>query len=246
MSEPSAIRRVRFGVFELDIQTGELRRSGVWLRLQEQPFQILRELVLEPGRLVTRERLQEKLWPDGTFVDFDHRLNAGVQKLRDLLGDSCRSPRFIETLPKKGYRFIAPIEVIREQEEAEPPKAEGRDRRWALALAVAAAGASLALLAAWRLWPPSELNPDRWTETTLTRYPGAEIHPSFSPDASHIAYSARRGAGPWNIYAEVVDSGRPRQLSSRTQPRTTWRPSIPRTAGRSPSCGWDSSPQTTR
>lgn len=212
MERENAPRWVRFGVFDLDVRTGELRKSGVRLKLQEQPFQILRDLVLEPGELITREQLQEKLWPDGTFVDFDHRLNAAVQKLRDLLNDSARNPRFIETLPKKGYRFVAPVEPLVDQDEPEPRKANGKRRRWTFAVA-AAAIAGAAAVAAWRSSPTSELNPDRLTETSLTSYPGSEIHPSFSPDGSQIAYAARRGGGSWSIFVEVVDSGQPRQLT---------------------------------
>ena len=236
MERGNAPRWVRFGAFSLDVRTGELRKSGVRLKLQEQPFKILRELVLEPGEVITRERLQEKLWPDGTFVDFDHRLNAAVQKLRDLLDDSARSPHFIETLPKRGYRFIAPIELIRERNEAQPHKTDEVRRSWALVLAATVIFGLLAGVVARRFLPFLDLNPDRLTETTLTSYLGAEIHPSFSPDGSQVAYSARRGGGPWNVFVEVVDSGQPRQLTDSAQDDVA--PVFAPTADPSHSCGW--------
>jgi cholera toxin transcriptional activator len=103
-------RVVRFGVFELDLAAGELRKSGARLRLQEQPFQVLALLLERAGDVVTREELRQKLWPADTFVDFDHSLNTAVNKLREALGDSASSPRYIETLARRGYRFIAPLQ----------------------------------------------------------------------------------------------------------------------------------------
>lgn len=105
-------RLFRFGVFEADPQTGELRKQGRKLALQEQPFDILVMLLENAGQIVSRTEISERLWPDGTFVDFDRGLNTAVNKLRDALGDSAASPRFIETLARRGYRFIAPVEVI--------------------------------------------------------------------------------------------------------------------------------------
>lgn len=103
---------VRFGVFELDLVTGELRRGGVKLHLQEQPFRILALLVQRPGDLVTRRELQDALWPGGVFVDVEHGLNIGITKLRRALRDLAEAPRYIETLERRGYRFIAPVEVL--------------------------------------------------------------------------------------------------------------------------------------
>jgi cholera toxin transcriptional activator len=102
-------RVARFGVFELDLTAGELRKGGVKLRLQEQPFQVLALLLERAGDLVTREELQQKLWPSDTFVDFDHSLNTAINKVREALGDSASSPRYVETLARRGYRFIAPV-----------------------------------------------------------------------------------------------------------------------------------------
>jgi cholera toxin transcriptional activator len=104
-------RIARFGVFELDLSAGELRKSGAKLRLQEQPFQVLALLLERAGDVVTREELRQKLWPADTFVDFDHSLNTAVNKLRETLGDSASSPRYIETLARRGYRFIGPVQT---------------------------------------------------------------------------------------------------------------------------------------
>src|SRR5258708_7823276 len=102
-------RLLRFGVFEVDLFAGELRKNGARIRLQEQPFQVLASLLRNAGQVVTREDLREKIWPADTFVDFDHSLNTAVNKIREALGDSASSPRFVETLARRGYRFIAPV-----------------------------------------------------------------------------------------------------------------------------------------
>jgi DNA-binding winged helix-turn-helix (wHTH) protein len=104
-------RLFRFGVYEAVEVSGELRKQGRRLRLQGQPFQVLLMLLERPGEVVTREEIRQRLWPDGTFVDFDHGLNTAINKLRDCLGESASNPRFVETLAKRGYRFIAPVEV---------------------------------------------------------------------------------------------------------------------------------------
>jgi TolB-like protein/DNA-binding winged helix-turn-helix (wHTH) protein/Flp pilus assembly protein TadD len=101
----------QFGPFELDLKTGELRKSGLKIKLQEQPFQVLAMLLRHSGEVVTREELQKAVWPADTFVDFDRGLNKAVTKIREALGDSAESPRFVETLPRRGYRFIAPVDV---------------------------------------------------------------------------------------------------------------------------------------
>src|SRR3984957_1294569 len=104
--------RYRFGTFELDTRSAELRRNGVKLRLQEQPFLVLRKLLETAGVLVTREELQGALWPADTFVDFDTSLNTAIKRLREVLGDSADVPVFIETIPRRGYRFLAPVQVL--------------------------------------------------------------------------------------------------------------------------------------
>ena len=117
--DSSARPVVRFGEFELDLRAAELRKRGQRIRLQEQPFRILVELLDRPGQLVLREEIQKRLWPDNTVVEFDHSINAAIKRLRDSLQDSAESPRFIETIAKRGYRFIAP--VSREQDETLQP-----------------------------------------------------------------------------------------------------------------------------
>jgi cholera toxin transcriptional activator len=102
---------VRFGVFEADLRSGELRKQGLRLKLQGQPFDILAILLQRPGEVVTRDELRQALWPEDTYVDFDHSLNTAINKLRTALGDSGSNPRFVETLARRGYRFIAPVTV---------------------------------------------------------------------------------------------------------------------------------------
>ena len=105
----SARKSTRFGIFEADFVSGELRKNGIRIRLQEQPFQVLAMLLARPGEMVTREQLRARLWPADTFVDFDHSLNTAVNKLREALGDSAANPRFVQTVARRGYRFIAPL-----------------------------------------------------------------------------------------------------------------------------------------
>jgi DNA-binding winged helix-turn-helix (wHTH) protein len=106
-----AARLLRFAVFEVDLDAGELRKNGARVRLQEQPFQVLVTLLQNAGQVVTRDTLREKIWPADTFVDFDHSLNTAVNKIREALGDSASNPRFVETLARRGYRFLAPVDA---------------------------------------------------------------------------------------------------------------------------------------
>ncbi len=136
MQEDHQLRgRLHFGVFELDLRAGELRKHGLRVRLQEQPFQVLAMLLEHPGEVVTREELQKKLWPADTFVDFDHGVNKAINKIREALGDSAESPRFVETVARRGYRFLAEVKVtdaapVRGPELATQlhPAAEAHDR----------------------------------------------------------------------------------------------------------------------
>ncbi len=102
---------VRFGVFELDLRSRELRKRGLRLHLPDQSFEILAMLVERPGDVITREEIREHLWPHGTVVEFEHSVNSAVKRLRDCLGDSATNPRFVETLPRRGYRFVVPVET---------------------------------------------------------------------------------------------------------------------------------------
>jgi DNA-binding winged helix-turn-helix (wHTH) protein len=132
-------RIVRFGVFELDLAAGELRKSGVKLRLQEQPFQVLALLLERAGDVVTREELQQKLWPSDTFVDFDHSLNTAINKVREALGDSASNPRYVETLARRGYRFIAPVQndAQNEAQSGAPARVSAAENHGATATASA-------------------------------------------------------------------------------------------------------------
>ena len=143
---PHPMRSVRFGVFEVDFEAGEVRKSGLKVALQEQPFLVLALLLENAGKLVSRDELQQKIWSADTFVEFDRGLNTAINKVRDALGDSAGSPRFIETLPRRGYRFLAPVEIAgkRELEGASgsqlaivPP---GRPRKMEDELQIAEAG----------------------------------------------------------------------------------------------------------
>jgi len=113
---------LRFGVFEADLKARELRRQGMQIKLQEQPFQILELLLEHPGEIVTREQLRQKLWPADTFVDVDNSVNAAINRLREALGDSTESPRFIETVPRRGYRLVAPVTELKNAEDASAVK----------------------------------------------------------------------------------------------------------------------------
>jgi DNA-binding winged helix-turn-helix (wHTH) protein len=105
-------QRYRFGAFEADAATGELRRKGLRAKLNAQPFQVLLMLLERPGELLTREEISRELWPDGTFVDYEHGVNSAINRIREALGDTASNPRFVETLARRGYRFIAPVERI--------------------------------------------------------------------------------------------------------------------------------------
>ncbi len=138
MSIPSpnpGAKILRFSVFEVDLEAGELRKKGARIRLQEQPFQVLIALLQNAGQVVTRETLRRTIWNEDTFVDFDHSLNTAINKIRESLGDSASSPRFVETLARRGYRFLAPVEQIgggietlsKTRNESIPPHADSPD-----------------------------------------------------------------------------------------------------------------------
>jgi cholera toxin transcriptional activator len=135
LPQPSAAGRIaRFGVFEVDLVAGELRKNGTRVRLQEQPFQVLAVLLQRSGDVVTREELRQKLWPADTFVDFDHSLNTAINKIRDALGDSAASPKYVETLARRGYRFIAPVERLTRGGEPSPTGLPALESRLAMSL----------------------------------------------------------------------------------------------------------------
>ncbi len=124
MTELQPARRYRFGAFEAEGATGELRRQGMRIKLNAQPFQVLVMLLERPGELLTREEISRELWPDGTFVDYEHGVNSAVNRIREALGDTAGNPRFIETLARRGYRFVAPVERIASHEGPSPSMTE--------------------------------------------------------------------------------------------------------------------------
>src|SRR5260221_6963316 len=177
VTENSTKGVITFGTFEADLQAGELRRNGRKVRLQEQPFQVLTVLLEKPGEIVTREELRNRLWPADTFVDFDHGLNAAVKRLRDALGDSAENPRFVETLARRGYRFVAPVAGrpngtgLDTKAESVPARSARRHfiRIFAV-LAVLLMGTGAGLVAARRLKPPGRVSQQPPTP-----------HPSYHP-----------------------------------------------------------------
>ena len=193
--------RVVFGPFDADLRTGELRKNGRRLRLSKQPFQVLAMLLETPGELVTRQELKSRLWPEDTFVDFDDSLNAAVNKLRQVLGDSAGNPKLIETLHGRGYRFIAPVEPEGEPAlggtaasvAAAQEYAASRFRKRDLAWALLAAGLAIALY-----FKPS---PPRVVELPLRRFSfqpenlitGRTARPVISPNGRHVAYVVQDG-----------------------------------------------------
>ena len=210
VKSPSPAALVRFGVFELDLSTGELRKNGRKVKLQEQAFQVLAALLERPGEVVTREDLQRKLWPDDTFVDFEAGLFTTVNKIRRALGDSAATPRYVETLPRRGYRFIAPVDSgAAGVGQGQRPKA-GRPL-----VLLGAAGLVVILLGAGALLRPRQPPPRAPFESVpLTSYPGREINPEFSPDGNQVAFAWDGGeGGNFDIYVKTVGPGEPVRLT---------------------------------
>jgi len=189
---------VCFGLFEADLRSGELRRNGQKVRLQEQPFQVLALLLQKPSEVVTREELRAKLWPADTFVDFDHGLNAAIKRLRDALGDSAENPRFVETLARRGYRFIAPVETSLEDR----PKTSLAKKYW-LTSAVVAAVLSAGVIMGWVAGRKSvaALNPK---DRRLTGNPQNDPiwSAAVSPDGKYLAFADKAG-----FFLRVLNSG---------------------------------------
>lgn len=218
-------RIVRFGVFEADLATGQLRKSGLKIKLQDQPFQILTILLERPGEVITWEEFRSRLWPGGTFVDFDHGLNASMNKLREALGDAAAHGRFIETVPRRGYRFVAPVEpresppVSHPAKETRPPWNPMRVLGAALVL-VAVGGAGFL----WKLAGTSEPVPH---VIPFTSDPGLDIQPSLSPDGNYVAYTRRPAdAANWDVYVKQIGSETVRRLTSDPAPEFSpkWSP----------------------
>ena len=206
---------VRFGVFEADLQTGELHKNGVKVPLQGQPFQVCALLLERSGELVTREELRQKVWPEDTFVDFEQALNTAIAKIRLALGDDADNPRFVETLHRRGYRFIGPVDKPGSQALLAP---KGRfERLTAKSRWVSVGVPLLVLLSGIGIWwyarnhaeaplPPIEVVP-------LVGVPGLEFKPAFSPDGNQVAFSI---GGPEisGIYTTVVGGEKSLRLTS--------------------------------
>jgi len=199
MEKPAtAHRAVRFALFEVDLDSGELRKNGVKLKIQEQPLQTLCLLLDRPGEIVTREELQQKLWPDGTFVDFEHGVNTAVKKLREVLGDDANNPRFVETVPRRGYRFIVPADGKSTISACSPAS----DRPWIVRRKIPIFAAVLVVVFAaafaWRMRSSDRAGPRiiRSKQVTFRGqvYPGSwETYPSIQTDGRRIYYSDTSG-----------------------------------------------------
>jgi Tol biopolymer transport system component/DNA-binding winged helix-turn-helix (wHTH) protein len=210
-------RYVRFSVFELDVETRELRKAGARVNLPEQPLQVLESLLARPGALVTRDELRQRLWPGDTFVDFEHGLNAAVKRVRDVLGDSADTPRFIETVPRRGYRFICPVAVEPVEETkgsaplvttqgAPPPR-----RTWVFLVLGGLGLVALATgIAWWREAPGPAVR-----VVPLTSLNGWESEPTFSPDGDQVAFTwTGENDDNADIYVTIVGSSDVRRLTT--------------------------------
>jgi Tol biopolymer transport system component/DNA-binding winged helix-turn-helix (wHTH) protein len=209
---------IRFGVFEADLGTAELRKNGTRVPLQGQPFQVFAILLERPGELATREELRKKVWPEDTFVDFEHSLNTSVAKIRVALGDDADNPRFVETLPRRGYRFICPVQmpISQETKGAVEPEAKAKKfttkARWMVglgSLAVVLAGIGM-----WRVAKHREGAPSPPLEVVpLSGMGGNEESASFSPDGNQVVFTFH-GEGKSGIYSTVLDGERSLRLTS--------------------------------
>jgi Tol biopolymer transport system component/DNA-binding winged helix-turn-helix (wHTH) protein len=196
-------RVVRFGTFEVDVPAGELRKNGLKLKLQEQPFQVLCMLLEHPGEVVTREELRGKLWPGDTFGDFDHGLNAAVKRLRDALGDDPNNPRFVETLARRGYRFIGNIGT-----PAATPSARPRPwQRLFTARNTLIVGVTVCTLALFFLYYGHSLRSKAGqpSVTPAVTNLGEKYSPSLSPDGQQLAFTWNRGTdSQFSIYVKLI------------------------------------------
>ncbi len=228
---PTDEQLIRFDRYQVDARSGELRKEGRKVRLQAQPFQLLVLLLQNAGRVVTREDVRRELWPGDTFIDFDHGLAAAVNKIRDALCDSAEKPKFIETLPRRGYRFIGTLEpdppveirarleevpsrelppreakVETESAETSPALRASTTRSWALGAALMLLGAGVAIALVLLLGQKRpELPPQEWTVSQFTSYPGVTNAPAFSPDGSRIAFGwDSKDSNNFDLYVKAL------------------------------------------
>jgi Tol biopolymer transport system component/DNA-binding winged helix-turn-helix (wHTH) protein len=211
-------QRIAFDNFEADMRSGELRKNGSRIRLQAQPFELLALLLRNSGEVLSRDEICRELWPGNTFVDFEHSLAAAVNKIRDALGDSAENPKYIETLPKRGYRFIGkikaeapvvmPLPELKEPAELAPIPTpitatsvkphRGRTVGWVtvalVMIALVAVAMTIAVTIRLARRPLDSGNPEPLTAAPFTSFPGLQTAPSFSPDGSRIAFAWDSGA----------------------------------------------------
>jgi len=226
LSAPSPSRPIyRFGVFEVDPRSGELRKNGVRLKIQDQPLQILLKLLERADQLVTREELRSTLWPADTFVDFDNGLNMAIKRLREALGDLAETPTFIETVPRHGYRFIAPVERggqttdLSDRSDVPPESRLSRFRRTSTLFLVLLFVVAAGLFVYTRLESPTSRAQRALTRLTFEN--GLQSGATWSPDGRFIAYSSDRG-GKFDIWVRQVSGGDPVQVTRRQG--NNWQP----------------------
>jgi DNA-binding winged helix-turn-helix (wHTH) protein/Tol biopolymer transport system component len=206
-------RLISFGIFEVDLLAGELRRSGQKLKLTGQPLQVLTILLERPGEVVTREELQKRLWPD-TFVDIDHSLNATINKIREVLGDSAENPRFVETIPRRGYRFIAPISSGGEaMAKPQPGPRRSRYVTVGIALVLLLLAVRVALFYSRKSSAPVT-SPSEYVQ--ITNFSDSAVAPSLSPDGRMVTF--KRGENTLyssgQIYVKLLPNGESRRLTN--------------------------------
>ncbi len=206
---------VHFGIFEADLQTGELRKNGLKVALQGQPFQVFAILLQSPGKLVTREELREKVWPGDTFVDFDHGLNTAITKIRVALEDDADNPRFVETLPRRGYRFIAPISRNEFGDHLNPippqPSTGFAPKRYIILAACVALLAATSV--AYHFWPRSN-NPSGPAKTMqISQWNKPMNDAKLSPDGHAVAFVSL-ASGVAQVFLMLTSGGEPLQLTN--------------------------------
>ncbi|MGH9582809.1 MAG: winged helix-turn-helix domain-containing protein, partial [Bryobacteraceae bacterium] len=227
MQESTPSRVFRFGVFEADAEAGELRKQGIRIGLQEQPFQLLLMLLDKAGEVISRDEIRGKLWPPDTFVDFEQGIGTAIKKLRQALCDDAEVPRYIETIPRRGYRFVAPVErppavfISRDTHRDETPapsigqratKVRVQPRHIKQPFAAIAVAAGLAILAAW-LYRPQAAPLSR--AIPLTAYEGDELWPDFSPDGNQVAFAWDGGAdGKFHLYVKMIGTANDLQITN--------------------------------
>ncbi|MFZ0734820.1 MAG: winged helix-turn-helix domain-containing protein, partial [Candidatus Sulfotelmatobacter sp.] len=213
----SPAEKIRFDVFEVDICAGELLKEGQKIKLQEQPFRVLFLLLQRSGEVVTRDQLRQELWPADTFVDFDHGLNSAVARLREALRDSAEKPRFIETVAKRGYRFIAPIQPNSENAPEPAGVATNRSRLPSVQLWIGAT-ICLALVCSASIWARYQPRPDaqlaKIEVVPLIGLRGYQATPAFSPDGTLVAFRQSDGGDHTGIYAAVAGGEKSIQLTN--------------------------------